>query len=345
MASERGRARSAVGAAAVLVLIGVGLVLVSRSGSSEDTDSEPSTASHPFEVTEPPRGYVLARAGIGTVPPTFGSDMDASLEAFTLLTEDGAPDGDGAVAVSYLQQSGEHVLAAEVARRQGMRSDLAEDSGAVGFEGWTYEAGPAGADLLRYLDESGVSVRVSSSTPRSREALAAIADAVATPTGSGRPPAPDLGAGMGGLRVAGHVDAAVIAAQWPLEALGRGLYPEGAHVMLFVTPNGRQQVVARTLPGRAADLAVIGRHPWLDPRRVGDTEVDGRPAVRLTCGDRCKAVATTTGDGDLLLVSSTAHDHRALEAIAASVEPVDQQRWSRIVDDVADGPEPKAPGS
>jgi hypothetical protein len=319
--SERGRVGPAVGAAAVLVLIAVGLVLVSRSGSSEDADPEPSTASHPFEVTDVPEGYTRRQLGVGDAAPRWGSDVEETHEGFTLLTEDGTVDGAGAVAVSYTNGVDEWPL--EVAERAGRPSSLA-----IGGVPATWATGPGWADLT--IEQAGdVWVRVSSSTPRPRDEMVAIARAVPAPGPGGHEEAPAVRGVIAGLRPVGGVDAAFASA---VGAWGYPFQPTGAHVTTFVAEgdDGDELIVVRTLPGSGADLDLLGRHVWMSPRRVGTTTVGGRPAVHLTWFEQRRALAATTEDGDLLVVTATHLGPEELEAVAASVERVDQERWNAI---------------
>ena len=325
-----------IAAVAIIVVgvVAVAAVVRSRSGDGAAAATEPSTTSSPFLVTEPPEGSRVVRVGVGTLPTTFGSDIESTIEPFTLLTADGTPDGADPVAVSYTLGADEWAI--EVERRDGgSEPERLEIGGRVA----TFASGPDWSDLTLKRN-ADVWVRVSSGTLRSRDELVAIAEEVPVPAVEDRSTAPDVGAGIGGLLVAGSVDADVVAAQWPSAWVQGELAPAGAHVVVLGSDSTEEvRLTVRTLPGRSADLDVIGRHPWLDPRRIGVGDVDCRPSVHLTC-DWCRASVTTTPWGDLLIASGPDDvDHAVLDAVLASVEQTDEAGWEQAAEAAFGGPD------
>ena len=329
----------AIVAAVIVCVLGAGAVVVAvrandGSGGSRPGTAAPSSEASPFEVLDEPDGYRLVRAGDGELPPSLGGEHEPMDEPFTLLTADGTPAGDRAVAVSYVIDEGGDVPP------QIARPDEAplEASTVDGVEVRTVRSLDA-TDVLVRRSSDGLWVRASTAHEVAVDDPGQVARAVPVVEGEARSLAPELDEGVAGLRTVGSMDAVVVAA---LDAYGDErtfLGPTGARVAIWASETvADDQVLVRTVPGRAGDLDVVGRHPWLDPRRVGEAEVDGRRSIHLTCGYRCRATVLVGESGDLVVVTATSLDHAALDRIAGSVTTVDETRWHELAERAFGGP-------
>jgi hypothetical protein len=334
---DRSKRRVVIAAAAAVLLVGAALVAIAvrerRDGPAPV--SPPSTVAHPFVVDDPPAGYTLVRADLGQGEPTSFSDQRAADEPFTLLTPSGRPDDDDRVAVSFVART-----------TSGMQIDTqhrgtVESSTADGQQ-VDYSSGDQWADLVWQRradgDTPGLAVRVSSSTPRTRDELLAIARTVPVPTAWAPVDPPKVPGHVDGLRVAGSTTSYPFVASRPWDTLRSPSTPARARVALFVSDDGNHRVVVRTLPGTAGDLDVLGRRPWLPPRRTGETTIDGRRAIHLAAENDEVTVVSTTSAGDLLLVSSTDLDVAELDRVAGSVRVVDEAAWTAEAATARGGP-------
>lgn len=322
-------------ATASLLLVGL------CSGCSDDAPAggrgpvQPSTASSPFEVVDPPDGFELTNVARGTTEPTWYADHRPSVEPYTLLSVDGTVDGD-VVALSYLYSADN-----PTALRPGesVNERFAWGEVAVG-EDWS--------DLVVSNDGFAL-VRVSSSPPSDEGDLRRIGAAAPVADMAEEfdvPPAPIVDEPIAGLTVAGRVEAAALSALEPPGPIQGPNDPVGSHAQVWRSADG--DVAVRTLPGTAADLDALGAHPWMWPQLVRETAVDGRPARFLrSCVDDwygrghdavcARSLVTVTVTGDLLVVTTDSDDdvdEAALAAFASAVRPSTKATWDELADTV-----------
>lgn len=329
------RRRLALAAAVLVLLVGAGVVVLAvrdREPSEPADPIPPSTSSSPFEVGRVPDGFRLVRADEATRPTTFGSDVEATDEAFTLLSPDGAV-GPDVLAVSYLDA--DYLNAINVADRSDQR-ELIEVDGVPG----SWDTGPDWSDLtLRITPDdpygpSEVWVRVSSSTRRSREELVAIARA--TPVPDDPRVAPEMDPAPAGWTVVGGADAVLHASTYAhYGASDRDpLGPAGAHVQVFTGPAGARLAI-RTMAPDAVDFEVVGRHPWLRPQAPKVTRVGGREirTFETDCYDEgCTGIAATElpDRRGVVVLAAYGVEVEALRSIVTSVRPVSADRWNEL---------------
>lgn len=329
----------------------VGSLATCGSDRPADPGFARSESSSPFLVEVVPDDFVGALAGEGTSGPTWGADEEATDEPFTVLSEDGRPDGDDLTIVSFTGYEGRQGGLAQASRGRNDRATRVEIDGHDAFftPAFDDEGIARWSDLV--VDQgSDLAVRITS-PEATLDQLEAVLPSVVTPTAHDR--APEIVNPPYGLQVVGSVDTVAVAATGAFVEPDRRLVPgpPGSHSASWERKNRtRDQIVAMTIPGTSVDLEVISfatyAERFLRTQRV--IEVGDRPAVLLETsslqGDGkilSRSIWQRTEWGDVLVVHSRGDDGpvdtEALVSMAASVHLADPDEWATFRDDLDGG--------
>lgn len=286
-------------------------------------DGPKAAGARPFVVDAAPAGYRLVTAGEGTVEQDWGSDSFGTHEPFTLLTRD-----DDVIVVSSTGYEG---YQGGLEGATGGGEDIEIDGRPAIFT----EKGGTAVELLAVReDDLAIRVRAESST---RAELESILGATETP--EERDQAPAVVDPPGGWRVAGSVHADLVVALHPAVLPNSDLVPgpRGSYGAGWTDGENFLSVVSLPSTATTLDLSV-----GLDAGWAGLTiRPDGRMVIDRSPPPNRWAVVTRDPTGALMVVSAegrAAPSVDELVAVAASVKPVDEERWKKFMDEAAGGP-------
>lgn len=360
--SGRTRRGSLVASVALLLVVvaGCGSDPGPTSPGDATSDGGPSAGSSPFTVDDPPDRFAVATAGTGTAEPIWGQDCCGSDEPYTVLSPDGAADGDDVVVVAltgYAAYQGGIDQAVTYYPPGGSVESFSHGGGDARYvPPGTEGDAPRWAEVVVAQTED-LAIRVTS-PQGGREELLGVLDRVEVPTGHDDAPTIDAT----DLEVVGTVDTD------GLLALQAGVRPDSGEVpgpgsahsigWTGAEQGGPQtdgeaiyddQLTVSTLPGEALDLAALAVGGWAHPSRVievHDVEAGGRPAMVLDdapdeLGYQERTVVLESGWGDVVVARSAGTSpatEEELLTLAASVEPADQATWDELVIEATGGP-------
>ena len=309
-----------------------------------------SSVSHPFTVGTMPDGFAPITAGTGTQVPRWGDDSGGTDEPFTVFSRDGTATDPEVVVVSITGFEGYQGRLSQAGRGRFETQEAFSLDGrdAIYHAPWTDDRGDHWADLV-VASRSDLAVRVTS-PEATREELSAWVARVEPPIDHGQPPA--VSDPPGGLEVVGSMTADAVVARWPdvqpntdvvpgtAAAHGAGWRAETAHGTLSIV----------TLPGDSVDLAALPLIELLQPAYVATwtgLTISGQPAMAMEAlfpdapGSKTRSVWLQARSGDVVVVTARGlapPSPDELAALAASVEPANDDAWNTSVIAATGGP-------
>lgn len=281
-------------------------------------------------MTATPPGYRLVTAGEGNIEQNWGSDSFGTDEPFTVLTRD-----DDVIVVSSTGYA-EYQGGLEQASRSYLGDRGTPEELEIGGQQAILTAqGGAAVELLAVReDDVAIRVRAEAST---REELEAILNATETP--EERDQAPAVVDPPRGWRVAGSIHADGVVAFHPAVLPNSDLVPGPPRSYGAGWTDGENFLSVVSL---ASTAVTLDQSLDIDAGWAGITMgPNGRLVIDRSPPPNRWAVVTRDPAGAVIVVSAegpAAPSIDVLVDVAASVEPVDEARWEKFIDEAAGGP-------